>query len=58
MINRRNNHKYISYDIFKEMYYKDNYANITFNLLLIMKRYYIQCLLENNKVINYIDSKY
>lgn len=56
-INTKNNHSSITYENFKEMYYNNNFSNINFNLSL-MQKYFIQCLIENNKVINFIDSKY
>ena len=50
--NVNNKHIIADYNDFREMYYKDEYTNIDLNLY-VYQRFYIKCLFDENKIINY-----
>ena len=53
-VNINNNHKSIDFEQFKKLYINNNYDNIDMNIKLYQK-FYVQCLLLDNKVYNYTD---
>ena len=47
--NSKNNHYMMNYENYKKLYYNNNFSYINMNLKIFQK-YYIRCLIENNKI--------
>ena len=53
-INKNNNHLYLDFEKFKEIYYSNNYEKMDMKIRL-MQKFFITCLLSDNKITTYTD---
>lgn len=53
--NKNESHNKIDFEYFKDCYYKNQYNNINMNKIIFQK-FYVKCLVLDNKITNYTDA--